>query len=496
MSFDKVPVDFLPSPVAEDYPVLQPGKSWSPNWTRSLPGGIEEGYAKGFVYALCKPGTYKLRVTLFVNPIAGDEPQTKRIKWLESNELELKVLEKAPAGKVEPAKGLKLTLATDKAETWMDSKAAYGAVPVKLKLTFTNTGDKPIKLDAYALPYRIKFHYHGPSPDSVKKQLVYVDQVLKPPTAKDYPVLQPGTSWSPSWAPAFPGDIPDGVGTIAGYSLRQPGTYKLRMTVYDTYAPHVEGAADGTKWLESNELELMVREKAPGGKVEPAKGLAVTAWGKPVEGIQAGLGFRPGENRAYHHGETVTLVVRLRNVGNGPVTISYLRPFFEHSLTVSNSEGAPILQPEDFDAKARHPRELTLPPGKEIEVHQLNRQLRPANESNSKEVRPDVLFGSGKMRVQYQQVFGRTEMVYRAGHRDPGLSKLATGTLELEIMAGHPGKVAPGAGQSDKEKAAAGKVEPAKGLKSTLSADKTEPHMVEIQGEHIEEILLKHGAAE
>ena len=126
-------------------------------------------------------------------------------------------------------------------------------------MTFTNTGDKPIKLDAYALPYRIKFQCDGPGPDSVKKQLVYVDVALKAPTEEDYPVLQPGKSWSPSWTPSFPGDIPDGAGTIAAYYLRRPGTYKLRMTLYDKYAPHVEGAPEGTKWLESNELELKVR---------------------------------------------------------------------------------------------------------------------------------------------------------------------------------------------------------------------------------------------
>jgi RNA polymerase sigma factor (sigma-70 family) len=167
----------------------------------------------------------------------------------------------APPKKTETAKGLKLTLSADKTETRMKPGEDYGAVPVKLKLTFTNTSDKPIKLDAYALPYRIKFQCDVPSPDSIKKVLVYVDMAFKPPTEKDYPVLEPGKSWSPSWTPSFPGDIPDGDGTIAAYYLRQPGIYKLRMTLYDKYAPHVEGSVEGTKWLESNELELKVREK-------------------------------------------------------------------------------------------------------------------------------------------------------------------------------------------------------------------------------------------
>ena len=181
-----------------------------------------------------------------------------------------------PPSKTGAAKGLKLTLSADKTETVLKPGTFYGADPVQLKLTFTNTSDKPIKLDAYALPIRIQFRCHGPSPDSIKTDLFYLDELSIPPTEKDYPVLQPGESWSPSWTPKFPGDIPDGAGTRVAYSLRQPGTYKLRMTVYDRYAPHVEGAPDGTKLFESNELELKVREKAPSGKVEPAKGLKLT----------------------------------------------------------------------------------------------------------------------------------------------------------------------------------------------------------------------------
>jgi RNA polymerase sigma factor (sigma-70 family) len=156
---------------------------------------------------------------------------------------------------------LTLTLTADKAETRMDPAAEYGASPVKLKLTFTNAGDKPVKLDAYLLPTRIEFHCQGPGPDSVKKVLELIDAgAAKPATEKDYPVIPPGKSWSPSWMPAFPGDIPEGPGAVAGYWLRQPGTYKLRMTVYDRYAPHVEGATKGTKLYESDELEVKVRE--------------------------------------------------------------------------------------------------------------------------------------------------------------------------------------------------------------------------------------------
>jgi hypothetical protein len=72
---------------------------------------------------------------------------------------------------------------------------------------------------------------------------------------------QPGKSWSPNWTPSFPGDIPDGYGKVVGYILRQPGTYKLRMTVYENLRAGDEAQAEQAVWLESDELELKVREK-------------------------------------------------------------------------------------------------------------------------------------------------------------------------------------------------------------------------------------------
>ena len=52
------------------------------------------------------------------------------------------------------------------------------------------------------------------------------------------------------------------------------------------------------------------------------------------------MGFRPGQKRAYRHGETVTLVVRVRNVGKEEVKFQYLREFFkENPPTVTDGEG-------------------------------------------------------------------------------------------------------------------------------------------------------------
>jgi RNA polymerase sigma factor (sigma-70 family) len=190
-----------------------------------------------------------------------DEKKSTAEKPVEPAAKKEAVGHEAPSKKTEAAKGLKLTLSADKTETRMKPGADYGAFPVKLKLTFTNTSDKPIKLNAYALPYRIKFQCDGPSPDSIRKLTVDVDLIVKSPTKEDYPVLQPGKSWSPNWTPCFPGDIPDGYGKVVGYILRQPGTYTLRMTLYENLRAGDEAQAEQAVWLESNELELKVREK-------------------------------------------------------------------------------------------------------------------------------------------------------------------------------------------------------------------------------------------
>jgi RNA polymerase sigma factor (sigma-70 family) len=158
-----------------------------------------------------------------------------------------------------------------------------------------------------------------------------------------------------------------------------------------------------------------------------------TAWGKEVGGLQAGLGLRPGAQRAYHHGDTVTLVIRVRNVSKDEVKFSYLQPFIEHELAVTDATGKPLPQPVVLkEIGARIPGEVALAPGKEIEVRELKRELRPASESGNKT--SSALYGTGKVRVQYEQVLGNPSMGAPRWKLDPVLSKLATGKLELDIQ--------------------------------------------------------------
>jgi RNA polymerase sigma factor (sigma-70 family) len=165
-----------------------------------------------------------------------------------------------------------------------------------------------------------------------------------------------------------------------------------------------------------------------------------TAWGKEVGGLQAGLGFRSGDKRSYHHGETVTLVIRVRNASKETVKFSYLQPFIEQSLIVTDSDGKPVPQPKVIPGIGEYiPGKEELAPGKEIELHELKRHLKvpPPPAINDLGVSDlDVsyaLYGTGKVSVQYDQVLGPPEMGRPNWKLDPALSKLATGKLELEV---------------------------------------------------------------
>jgi RNA polymerase sigma factor (sigma-70 family) len=171
-------------------------------------------------------------------------------------------------------------------------------------------------------------------------------------------------------------------------------------------------------------------------KLEEKEEEAFTAWGEEVGGLQAGLGFRRGERRAYHIGETVTLVVRVRNVGKQTVKFEYLKEFFkENPPIVTDADGKKV--PPDhilFTPLVHVPVEVSLEPGKEIELASEQYQLMLTNErvkGHSGRFLP-LWTGTGKVSVQYNRLFGNTS----AGRIkvDPDLLlRLATGKLELEI---------------------------------------------------------------
>ena len=133
-----------------------------------------------------------------------------------------------------------------------------------------------------------------------------------------------------------------------------------------------------------------------------------------------GLGYK-GEKCACSQGETVNLVVRVRNVSKEDVKFQYLKEFFsETSLAVTDSKGKQVLLREPLDTHVLHiPVEVNLAPGKEIELYERMLVLSPE-------------YGTGTVQIQYEAgfwklSFGRIKL-------DPTLKDLATGKLELEVQ--------------------------------------------------------------
>jgi RNA polymerase sigma factor (sigma-70 family) len=185
---------------------------------------------------------------------------------------------------------------------------------------------------------------------------------------------------------------------------------------------------------------LLLLKRQANGAGPPAMGK--TAWGEPVGGLQAGLSVRP-DRKIYHLGDTVTLIVRVRNVGKETVKFKYIRQFLDERPPTVTADGKKISQ-SGVDVFGFHiPVHVSLAPGKEIELESrfgggagapgYRYELRPANGGGEPTTKEQTLFvGTGKVTVQYQQVIGdsssgRMEL-------DPQLSKLATGKLELQVQ--------------------------------------------------------------
>ena len=203
--------------------------------------------------------------------------------------------------------------------------------------------------------------------------------------------------------------------------------------------------AIGTTIVACRTAEGQAGEKPPAEKpVQPLakqEQEAFTAWGKEAGGLQAGLGFPPGEKRAYRHGEAVTLVVRVRNVGKETVKFEYVKQFLdEKPPTVTGADGKTVLQGGLTVLTQHHVTvEVSLAPGKEIELESRipgaagrRYELMPPGGGGKRATEESPLFvGTGKVSLQYERVIGNSSA--SSMKMDPALSKLATGTLELEI---------------------------------------------------------------
>jgi hypothetical protein len=97
------------------------------------------------------------------------------------------------------------------------------------------------------------------------------------------------------------------------------------------------------------------------------------AWGEAVGGLQAGIAFDGSDRRAYTMGETVPLVVKLRNVGAEPITISFPSAGLRHSRpTVEDADGgsARVYMPPAVRYRIPTVKQV-LKPGEEMEFSRV-----------------------------------------------------------------------------------------------------------------------------
>ncbi len=161
---------------------------------------------------------------------------------------------------------------------------------------------------------------------------------------------------------------------------------------------------------------------------------AFTAWGKEVGGVQAGLSYLPGKPRAYHHSQTVKLVVRVRNVGKESVQLQYVKTFFVDEPPIVTDVGGKRLSLDSYlnPKEKRNLVKLDLAPGKEVEIDTMQLQLRPEGfvDQFSPIALDPTIRGTGKFRVRYGRL--------APADIDNIGAKLSTGELELEIKADPP----------------------------------------------------------
>jgi RNA polymerase sigma factor (sigma-70 family) len=170
--------------------------------------------------------------------------------------------------------------------------------------------------------------------------------------------------------------------------------------------------------------------KAAGGVASEKK--VEVAWGKPVNGLQAGIRFRE-KRRTYAIGETATFVVKVRNVSKEPIELGYSgNLFWETVLTVQDAAGRRLTTEKPPRVGLRHVVNQTLKPGEEMvfgDYPEAAKQFSP--------VSLHVLPGSPPGQVHVGQIFA-VPGKYQVGYdglrfREPNQETLSTGTLELEV---------------------------------------------------------------
>ena len=109
---------------------------------------------------------------------------------------------------------------------------------------------------------------------------------------------------------------------------------------------------------------LPPEERDRAGKAAPPGRIV---WGEAVDGLQAGIAFRERRRDTYSVGETIPLVVILRNVDKAPITLAY------------STARLRFVRPDIVDADGNRPS-LRMPPWVRYVVTTEKKVLAPGDE--------------------------------------------------------------------------------------------------------------------
>jgi RNA polymerase sigma factor (sigma-70 family) len=250
-----------------------------------------------------KPGKY--RVALQYTMRAGAANQWSGDVTTKPVEIEIR---EAPAQAVD---GLELMLTADKTETVLKGDGS-NIEPIVLKLTLTNVGGKPLKLNTYPLTtwsHTGNFlRVIGPDGQELKQAAIPPAPAAPPfpPRAEQIPLLQPGSSWQHTIR--FP---------TGSYRLQTAGEYRIRASFQGTEAttPHPSPAFAQGSWtgkLDSNEVELKVKRAGNAAAGNEVNGLKLSLSADKTETVMKADGS---------NAEPVKLSLTFTNVSDKPLKL-------------------------------------------------------------------------------------------------------------------------------------------------------------------------------
>jgi hypothetical protein len=174
------------------------------------------------------------------------------------------------------------------------------------------------------------------------------------------------------------------------------------------------------------EVQDLRRQLQPKGEANAEK-VAKVAWGKAINGLQAGLALGPTDKLSYQVGDTARFMVKVRNVSDRPIEMPYLavEPGARVGPSVLDADGKrpPMSGPAYRSGGSRAISKLALAAGQEVEFAVSELIFGPIGEPKV-QAKATVQNGPGKYQVSYH--------VYYLSADETGNS-ISTGEVAIEV---------------------------------------------------------------